>query len=932
MTEDDLVGRGRELAVLERQLDDARDGRGGLVLVEGEAGAGKTALAHALARRARRRGARVAWGACLEGEGTAPYRPWVQILADLRPGPATADLTAPAPDDRSRYQVFDAVTQTLRTAAGPAALLVVLDDLHWADAASLRLLQWTASALADDKVLLVGLYRGREPFSYSEAEAVLRAVGRERAARTLALGALAPDEVAVLAERALGRTPEEDLLDVVRERCEGNPLFVLEMLRLAQDAPRMPGRAVLPGRLPATVREAVGRRLGRLDPDVRLTLRQASVLGREFTLPLLAALTAGTPDALLDHLDAAVAAELVTDLDGHTFRFAHVLTQEVLAAELPSTARRRLHARAATALAAAPGGSPDAVAHHLRQAAPLTGGADALAATRAAADRASAQLAHEHAAFQFRQALGLLPLVDGGEAQRPELLLELARCAFRSGAVDEAWRACKEAADLGRAAGDARVVADAATVVRGITNSPLTAELHALSEDALTLLGDGDPVRRARLLAQSAATLDPFASARAPETSHRALLAAEACGDPDALFLALQARHTALVDGRHVLERLAIGERALRLGRDTGRAEPTAWGHAWRMDAFWELGRRVQLDAELAAFSDLVARMKEPLWQWRLLRVRACLALYEGRFDDARDLAERALAIGRRGGHEGAAFLDLVFRSHLAVLSGRGFPEVEARVRAFVAEGPFLAAGWLADVLVAQGRTAEAAGLWRTIAPAVRDFPRHAPEWIVAQTTSAHLAVRFDDRATAALLHDELLPYADRHVTAAAHNPSGGPVTLCLGVLAGYLGDRPAAERHLHAALASCRATGSPPYEAWTHFETALVLSRRRPPDPRGAAEHLAAARALAERLGMRPLLDRIAAAEPAGRTSVLTPREEEVAALVKDGLSNRQIARRLHMAERTAENHVTHILTKLGFDSRARIAAWYASRDRDRG
>ncbi|MFF9625033.1 ATP-binding protein [Streptomyces griseosporeus] len=681
----------------------------------------------------------------------------MQIGADLRPGPAAADLTAPAPDDRSRFQVFDAVTQTLRTAAGPTALLVVLDDLHWADAASLRLLQWTVSALADDKVLLVGLYRGREPFSYAEAESVLRAVGRERAARTLALGALAPDEVAALAERTLGHAPEEDLLDVVRERCEGNPLFVLEMLRLAQEAPRQPSRAVLSGRLPATVREAVGRRLGRLDTGVRLTLRQASLLGRDFTLPLLAALTGDTPDALLDHLDAAVAAELVTDLDGHTFRFAHVLTQEVLAAELPSITRR-LHARAATALAAAPGGSPDAVAHHLRQAAPLTGGADALAATRAAADRAGAQLAHEHAAFQYRQALGLLPLVEGGEAQRPQLLLELARCAFRSGAVGEAWRACREAAALGRAAGDATVVADAATVVRGITNSPLTAELHALCEDALTLLGDDDPVRQARLLAQSAATLDPFVSARAPETSHRALLAAEACGDPDALFLALQARHTALVDGRHVLERLAIGERALRLGRDTGRAEPTAWGHAWRMDAFWELGRRVQLDAELAAFGDLVARMKEPLWQWRLLRVRACLALYEGRFDDARDLAEQALAIGRRGGHEGAAFLDLVFRSHLAVLSGRGFPEVEAGVRAFVADGPFLAAGWLADVLVAQGRTAEAAGLWRTVAPTVRDFPRHAPEWIVAQTTNAHLAVHFDDRATAALLYAELLP------------------------------------------------------------------------------------------------------------------------------------------------------------------------------
>ncbi|MFC8518920.1 ATP-binding protein [Streptomyces sp. NPDC057257] len=1043
----EFVGRGRELAVLERRLAAARAGGGGLVLVEGEAGAGKTALAHALGRRARTAGMRVAWGACLEGGGTAPYWPWVQILRGVgRPAGTLAD---PAAAPENRFQVFDHAVEELRAAAAEQGLLVVVDDLHWADEASLRLLQWTASAVADDSVLLAGLYRGREAFAYGEAGTVLRAAARERTASSLTLGALTPPEVTELAEHTLGHTPDPRLLKVVQERCEGNPLFVKEMVRLLdsdthehdhdhehghehdQDHDRAPasqdGR-LLP--LPRTVREAVGSRLNRLTPACRQTLRQASVLGREFTTQLLTATVQNDPTAaradgpraaradgptaaradasaaaqahaptaaqadpptatqghapsatqadapaaanahgpavangesapqgppapghetvtggaggkaygdgeaeVLRHIDEARSAGLVSTPTPHTLRFSHALTQEALYAELPTTERQQLHAAAASALTNT-AGPIDALAHHLRQAAPRTAATEALTTTRAAARRAHDQLAYEHAVFQYREALKLLPLVPDGDRHRPRLLLDLAGSAFRSGAVEEAWRACREAAALGTAAGDAETVADAVTVVRGITNSPLTTELHALSETALELLHNApaeDPVREARVLAQLAVTTDPFAGdEETQEAGRRALAAAEACGDADALFLALQARTTTLVDGRHVLQRLSLGERALRLARETGRPEPAAWGHAWRLDAFWELGRRLQLDAELAQFTDLVTRMKEPLWQWRLLRIRACLALYEGRHEAARELADRALEIGRRGGHEGAEFLDLVLRSRLALQTGEGFEEVEAGVREFIAGGPFIAMGWLAEMLVGAGRTDEAAEVWGAITPYLRDVPSGLPEWIVVGTTNAHLASVFGDRESAVLLYDDLLPYADRHVTAGAHNPSSGPVALYLGMLATLLEDWPAAERHLHAALASCRATGSPPYETYVRLETArMLLARRGPADAKAAAEHLTAASAVARRLGLGPLERWItelrgSTARPQG---VLTAREEEVAALVSEGLSNRQIAGRLRLSERTAENHVTHILTKLGFDSRAQIAAWYARR-----
>jgi len=918
-----FVGRTRELADFERRLAAAVAGNGALVLVEGEAGAGKTALAYSLVRRARRTGMRAAWGACLEGEGAPAYRPWVQILRELG-GLDSLLLDPVGGEEGSRFHVFDDVVALLRAAAAEGrGLLLVLDDLHWADVPSMRLPQAVAAAVADSQLLVVGLYRGSEAFPYAELAGVLRAVQRERATAHVVLGGLAPPEVAELATRALGRHPGDTLVRILQERAEGSPLFVLELVRLADAAGRFE-----PG-LPDSVREVIGRRLDRLPPAARGLLRQAAVLGREFTAGMLRALIDEAPDRVFDLLDPAITAELV-GADGHTLRFAHVLTRDVLYAELPTAERQRLHARAADALRVTDTeGSVEALAHHLRQAAPIGGSDEALRVTREAATRARNQLAYEHAAFQYREALRLLPLVRAGDSLRAEILLDSAWCEFRSGAVEDAWRSCRAAADVGRATGDAGVVADAATVLRGITNSPITAQIHAMCGEALVMLRGTDPVREAKVSAQLAITADPFAADRDPSLSQRALQNAEATGDPDARFLAMQARYTDLVDGRQVLERLSIGERAIRLAQQTSRDEYAAWGHSWRLDAFWELGRRVQLGSELATFTRVVEQLREPLWAWRLTMMQATLALFEGRFERATTLADRALEIGERGGYEGAGFFHLVLRSHLALQTGVGLDAVEALVRRFVEAGPFLGRAWHVRVLAGMGRLDEASALWDTIVPHLAAFPREAPEWIIAGAGNAELCVALGDRTTAVGLYDALLPYADHHIIAGAHTPCSGPASLYLGMLATLLERWEMAETHLRAALAACKAMGSPPYEAMIHLELARLLGRHRPQD-RAAEAHLDSAIRIARRLGMAPLTAAAAALRDAkGLAGALSAREEQVAALVAEGLSNRQIAHRLHLSERTAENHVTHILTKLGFDSRARIAAWYAARRR---
>jgi DNA-binding CsgD family transcriptional regulator len=596
-----------------------------------------------------------------------------------------------------------------------------------------------------------------------------------------------------------------------------------------------------------------------------------------------------------------------------------------LYAEIPTADRQRLHARAADVLSAS--GAIDALAHHLREAAPLLGPEPALRATLQAARQADRQLAYEHAADQFRSALALIG--DASSPERAGVLLELARCEVRSGAVDAAWRSCQAAAGIGRAIASADIVADAATVLRGLSNSATTPQIHALCREALAALPATDTVRTARVLAQMAMTVDPFGEIES-DLSRRALVAAEVCGDPYALSLALHARHTELRNVEFVLERLYLGERAIRLGREVNDEDTVCWGHWWRLNAFIELGRRGPLSTELAAFSEAVEHLREPMWLWRLEMLRSAQAAFEGRFSLSRTLIDRAHTIGRRGGNDAADFLALVMRSHVAVRTGEGLPEIEMAVRQFLEHGPFLARGWLAVVLAAMGRTEETAALWSSFVPHLDSFPRHASEWMASAAGSTVVCAALADRETAPILYEQLHPYADRWLSGDAYQPNEGPVSLYLGMLATLREDWTAASAHLTSALAASRAMGSEPYEAITRFHLGrLLLAWGGAGHAQAATEHLEAALSTARRLGMAPLAAAAASIRRSGRPTI-SSREEQVAALVAEGLSNRQIATRLHLSERTAENHVAHILTKLGFDSRSRIAAWYATRSTD--
>ena len=919
-----FVGRERELAILRQGLLAARAGTGSMLLVAGEAGIGKTRLAQEMVFRAKADGCLTAWGSCLEEDGAPPYWAWIQVLRDV--ARVRPELSLPALSDTrdasNPFQLYDAVVAALVAASEAGGLLLVLDDLHRGDAASLGVLQVLASTLPTSRLLVVGTYRNAEVVSARPIADVLPRLLRERSVSRISLSGLRLHDTAALVEQVVEQHMPHATVRAIHERTEGNPLYireVSELIRFGEDE-----RVVIPGSL----RDAIARRLESLTQGCQQLLQPAAVLGREFKLGPLTTLVRAPREMLLPLLDEAVAGGIIAKAGGSTYRFQHTLIREVIEAGVPTLERVQLHRQAANSIegngAASRAEQLDMLAYHLRQAATLGEAERALAVTLEAAEHATTQLAYEHAAYQYEQALEILPLVSAPPFPNYELMLRIAQAHYQAGKVRAAWDAASRAADTARRAGDARSMADAATIVRGLTDDKIIPEIHRLSQEARALLGGKDPIRDARLAAQMALTFDPWVGDRGVELSAEALRLADASGDPDARFLAVQARQAVLAGPRYLLERLALGERALVLARQTSSRDQAAWGHTWRFDAFWDLGRRAEMEAELAALANLVQRLKEPLWEWRLVGRRANIAMLDGRFAEARALVDEALAIGRRGGHDGAELYHLVQSGEIGLLTGT-LEEVEPRVRAYAADKVFQARTWHTWVLAHMGRLEEARAIWRTSTALAEQFPENGV-WLPAMIGFAEVAVLLGDKEMGVSPYEKLKPFAETHL-----GPRG-PVSLYLGMLARLLHQWEAAESYFASAMHAAVAMGSPPLQARIHYEMAATLMAGEVRATSRTVSHLESALSVAQRLGMKPLVERanLALANLSKRQeSVLSPRELEVGALIVEGLNNKQIAARLFLSERTAENHVKNILDKLGFGSRAQIAAWIAARPR---
>ncbi len=374
-----LVGRDRERALLRDHLAAALAGRGGLVLLGGEAGVGKTALAEWLLAASAAQGALVLVGRCYDLTETPPYGPWAEALARAPRGedqPAAPDLTGR--DTTSQVALFAAVRDYLAALAAGQPLVLLLDDLHWADPASLDLLRVLARDLADRPTLLLATYRADELTRRHPLYALLPLLVREGRAVQIDLRRLgAADLRALVRARYPLPAPDADrLVAYLAGRAEGNPFYTGELLRALEEE-RALARAgdawalddLAGAALTALLRQVLAARLDRLGAAARGLLAVAAIIGQAVPLALWAAVAATDEDGLLDTIERATEARLLAETpDGAGVRFAHALIREALYAGTLATRRRGVHRWVGEALAATPAPAPDAVAHHFARA------------------------------------------------------------------------------------------------------------------------------------------------------------------------------------------------------------------------------------------------------------------------------------------------------------------------------------------------------------------------------------------------------------------------------------------------------------------------------------------------------------------------------------------------------------------------------------
>ncbi|WP_020572321.1 AAA family ATPase [Parafrankia discariae] len=487
---DGLIGRGEELATLRHAVDAAFAGGAGLVVVEGEPGVGKTRLLEEAGAEADRRGALVVWGGCLEGDGTPSMWPWVQAVGVVLDGlpaaardewhagelgrlveprgtvpsaPVVAD-TPVLPDSGAQFRLFERVVALVGQVAARRPVVLVVDDLQWADVASLQMFSHLAARLPDSTTV-IGALRDRVPVSGSELSRMLAAASRLSRHRRIRLGPLGPTEVAELVHRETGQVPGSGVVRGIHARTAGNPFFVRELARFLAEGGDITEDAVARAGVPSTVRDVVRDRMAGLDDDARGLVQIAALIGREVDLGLLASVSDLAVQTCIDRLEPLDALGLFEPAPGNpfSFRFAHDLVRESVVRTTAPARATRLHLRVADALerSGADGESvAERLAHHLWAAGPLADPARTAGALERAGRRAAAKSAFDAAARQLVSAARVARTAHLAELELSALSQLTAAVGMRSGYVGSTADLLERAEHLARGLGREREAAD----------------------------------------------------------------------------------------------------------------------------------------------------------------------------------------------------------------------------------------------------------------------------------------------------------------------------------------------------------------------------------------------------------------------------------------------------------------------------------------
>lgn len=903
-----FVGRIQEVMQLREGLKAALTGRGRLFLISGEPGSGKTRLTEELTTYARMRGSCVLVGKCFDGKGAPAFWPWLQAIRryahDLEPnelhhvmGPGAADiaqldseirqrlpaLPAPPPlePEQARFRLFDSITTFLRNAARSRPVLLILDDLQWADEPSLRLLQFLAQEMRDAHLLIVGTYRdvalGRgHPLARTLAE-----VGGGDLSHQIHLDGLSAEDVGRYIELTSGVSPPENLVQRIWSKTEGNPFFVCETIRLliTEGVLENPDAlADLQINIPPRVRDVVRRRLEQLSDHCNKTLTMAAVYGREFSLEVIEALndTPSDTDAerVLNDLEEAADARIITETPGSdpAYLFTHDLVREAVYEQVKTVRRKRMHAQIASVLERLYQG-PE-IEHHLAElarhfvAAERAGDPDkAIDYSVRAGRRSLEQLAYEEAARHFGAAVKVLESKDGPSPPDPsrlcELLQNLGESQKRAGqfaSLETFQRAFKVARSVG--ASDQMALAAIAFEWLTWSISKPDANSVLLCKEALLALPADRQALRAKLLAAQARGLKNLGFAdQADKLSREAVELARQVAEPSTLCYVLELVLHMSSGPAHIGERLSYAIECLESARKAADLEKMMFGTTRWIYALFEAGEIAGVDRAMEELQSIVRQIRQPQYSYVQAGFVTMRALLEGRFSDAEQLALQALTLGQRLQSHSA---EGIFGMQMFMLRREQLRlhEVAPLVEMFVQERSN--SSWkpgLALMYTELGHPEKARAIFNDLAAnGFADIPQDGV-WAVSITFLAEVCASLGQRDDAEVLYRLLSPYKG-YAVVASEWACFGAGSRFLGQLAATMRNWHQAEEHFELALKMNAAMAARPALAHTQFQYARMLrARSAPGDVERARILLDDAWTIARQLGMRLLETGIATA-----------------------------------------------------------------------
>jgi DNA-binding CsgD family transcriptional regulator/tetratricopeptide (TPR) repeat protein len=965
-----LIGREEEMARLEAALLSANRGEGQVVLLAGDAGMGKTRLASEMRERAMRQRMTVIVGGCSEAELALPYLPFLEAVGnhlaacDLekvreRLGPIRRELAhlfpelepeAVAPDVEStqgRLRLFEAMLALLRIPAQETGLLLLIEDLHWADASTRELLDYLTRRLRTARILVLGTYRRDELHRRHPLRPMIQNWRRSNSVTVVDLEPLSPDRVADMVSAIFDEPTRDDTRDFLHARTEGNPFVLEEMLKAALDRGDIfrtesgwDRKALSEMRIPTSVRDTILLRVDRLAEEQIAILRAASVLGSNFSYRVLVAISGREEQAVRSAVEACVQQQLLREEAGR-YGFRHALTREAVYEDMIAPQRESLHSQAADILTGL--GAPAVeVAFHLLSA---VRGEEALPLCLRAAAEAETGYAHRDAISLYLRAL---PLV-----RNPRLEAEV---TCRLGAAHQLVGEPAKARgyletgipELERQGEKALAARFRLALGRAFWDMAHTDRAAAEYERAR---GDLEPEGPSQDLATAYVQLahERLFNQRLRESlefARRAFEIAEAAG-----ALGVRIRAEAMIGQTlgvvgSLTEGIAALDKAFKEATELGSVFAVGYLYNGAIMRLWA-GRLDEIPARIELFSRFP---DDPVNQVLHLALSGSYQSATGRPAAALESFDRMIAIATDAGIElwtargrmskAEALYDLDRMSEAraelpasSVLHEQSDIDLRAAGAASLAigEGDFLAATNQAALIFEMKGQSPVLRAWVGWA-AVDAFVRAGD--LDAARRAASLAMAEQSA--------ELKPWVD----------------LIAGTLAHGVGDSLAAIAALRRSAESFRSGGAKRLEWATRgvlarafsqsgeLESAIQEARllHEESTRSGSWREARLAAELLSELGIRPKLKGFKkpviaqgvhrrgapqAERESGREGGLTRRELEIAGQVAEGLTNREIASRSFISVRTAEYHVEQIRNKLGFNSRSQIAAWFANQDR---